>query len=368
MGQGVLRRGFLSVAVVVAADAAWHFVAATQGPADPFAFFGPTVNVTAKDRQRLDNGEAVVRILPGGDHDIAVFAAVSTKAGGDRLTAWVQRIEQLKRSAVVRAVGRFSDPPRLEDLDELSLTDDELDKIRTCRPRDCGVKLTASEMTALQRELAVGGGAWKARLQAAFRGVVLARVRAYLAGGHTALPMYDDGRTKRPLEASFAGIIQKSPYLVQRLPELTRRLQQFPRAPIENGETFFYWSTELFGGRPVTSATHVTILASDEPALPVVLVAGKQIMATHYMNGSLTITAILRGRPGGPNYLVTLNRSEVDVLGGFFGGFVRLVIERRVKSEASDLLQGLRNRLEAGPPGPALAYPDDGPGPTRRPG
>jgi hypothetical protein len=71
------------------------------------------------------------------------------------------------------------------------------------------------------------------------------------------------------------------------------------------------------------------------------------------MNGSLALTAIV-GEPGSYNYLAYLNRSDVDVVRGFFGGVVRLIVERRLKTEASDVLQGLRDRLERGDP-PVIA-------------
>ena len=67
----------------------------------------------------------------------------------------------------------------------------------------------------------------------------------------------------------------------------------------------------------------MSILRSDEPGLADALVAGKEIFATHYVNASLGLTAIVRGEPGGPNYLAYVNRSEVDMLGGMFGGLVR---------------------------------------------
>ena len=85
-------------------------------------------------------------------------------------------------------------------------------------------------------------------------------------------------------------------------------------------------------------------------AQPDALVAGKQIFATHYMNGALALTAIVGGGPGSRRYLAYLNRSEVDVLGGFLGGLVRWIVERRLKSEASEVLQGLRRRIERGLP------------------
>jgi len=117
-------------------------------------------------------------------------------------------------------------------------------------------------------------------------------------------------------------------------------------------ESFTYWSKEQLAGKPVVSATHVSILRSGrDDVLPDVLVAGQQIFTSHYINGSLALTAVLRGPVGSHNYLAYLNRTDVDSLGGFFGGMVRWFAERRVKAEASTVLQGLRRRLESGEPG-----------------
>jgi hypothetical protein len=79
-------------------------------------------------------------------------------------------------------------------------------------------------------------------------------------------------------------------------------------------------------------------------------VAGKGIFATHYVNASLGLTAILRGSPGSPNYLAYVNRSDVDMAGGVLGGLVRVFMERRLKKEAATVLLGLRQRLESGDP------------------
>ena len=73
---------------------------------------------------------------------------------------------------------------------------------------------------------------------------------------------------------------------------------------------------------------------------------------SRYVNASLGITVILRGGSGAGNYLVYLNPSEVDVLGGMFGGLVRWLVQRRLKADAANVLQGLRRRLESGEPPP----------------
>jgi len=74
------------------------------------------------------------------------------------------------------------------------------------------------------------------------------------------------------------------------------------------------------------------------------VVAGKQFFATHYSKGALSLTCLTRGAS---RYLVYLNRSEVDVLGGFFGPIKRAVLNGRVQRDAAAVLEGLRARLEA---------------------
>jgi uncharacterized protein with PIN domain len=74
------------------------------------------------------------------------------------------------------------------------------------------------------------------------------------------------------------------------------------------------------------------------------------VFATHYIDASLSVTAIVGDRSTAQRYMAYLNRSDVDVLGGFWGGMVRRVLERRLRSEAPAILQTLRRRLESGDP------------------
>ncbi len=333
---------------IAAALASLPVTGSTQERADPFAFFSPTVTLTASEQQGLAQGQPLVKVLPADAHEIAVAAIVPTTADSERLVTWVRHIEQLKKSPAVLAIGRFSTPPVLADLNALTVSDEDLTAMRSCRPNSCDVKLTTPEITQVQQENAAAGADWKRRLTDAFRRLVLKRVETYMAGGHPALGQYSDGNATRPLHATFSAFLKRSPYLTQKLPRFTEYLERYPQPAPPEVQSFFYWSTERVGGKPATVAVHVSIWR--EPASGRAVVAGKQIMATHYMNGSLNVMTILPGTAGGPNYLVTVNRSEVDVLSGVFGGVARMVAERRVRSEAAQVLQGLRQRLESGGP------------------
>jgi hypothetical protein len=320
--------------------------------ADPFAFFRPSVTITAGDRRALDRGDRIARVLPGASGRVGVFAAVRVEIDGDRLVAWMREIAALKKSPYVLGIGRFSDPPRLEDLDDLTLDDQDLSAIRRCRPGDCDLKLAGPEIEFLQRAVLHSAEDWKPAAQAAFRQVVLQRVQRYLAGGHAALDGYEDKDGPVSLEERFSSVLGEARFLTDGLPQFADYLGRYPHARMDTVESFVYWSKERLAGKPIVSATHVSILRSSDSTLPDALVAGKGIFATHYMNASLGITAVLRGDSGSPNYLAYFNRSDTDVVRGIFGGLVRVFLERRLKNEASEVLLGLRRRLESGDPKP----------------
>jgi len=99
------------------------------------------------------------------------------------------------------------------------------------------------------------------------------------------------------------------------------------------------------------SVTHVGIVqtASDR-RLPAVLVAGKQIYATHYVEGGLGLTMIVSDGSTDTSYLVYVNRSQVGFLRGWFGRLVQNMLEGRLQREAPLVVGALRARLESGAP------------------
>jgi hypothetical protein len=313
---------------------------------DPFAFFGSMVSITAEDRRQLDRDQPIARILPGKDLELGVFATIPVAADGDRLIGWMRRIEALKKSEYVLAIGRFSDPPRLSDLSGLALDESELDQIRSCKPGDCGLKLYAVEMNELQRAVERDAANWKIAVQSAFRTIVLNRIRAYLSG--RSQPPYADRKTLVSPDERFDALVAHSPFLVNRMPALAAHLRTSAHAPYPGAESFVYWSKERFAGKPMISATEMTIVRRYEPGVPEAIVTGKQIFGTHYVNASLAVTAIVPGPSSTQRYLAYVNRSEIDVLGGPLRSVTRWAIEHRFKAEAAGVLQELRKRLEQG--------------------
>ena len=84
--------------------------------------------------------------------------------------------------------------------------------------------------------------------------------------------------------------------------------------------------------------------------LPAIIVVGKQIFATHYIEAGLGLMMVVTDAATGAPYLAYINRSQVDILRGFFGRFLRGGFEDRVTTQAPQIIRGLRTRLESGAP------------------
>ena len=263
-------------------------VLAMASPIDPFAFFQPSLTITADDRSRMDEGDPVAHVMASKDPEVGVWAAVRVNIDGDRLVSWMQRIEELKQSTYVLAIGRFSDPPRLDDLADLSLDEEDVSDLAACRPAHCDFKLSATEMTALQHAADQPG-----TLQQRFHQVVLDRVKAYLSGGR--IGPYADTASEIWPGLEFDTLLDHSPFLTMRASSFAGSLRGERRASMPGVESFLYWSKESLGGKPIISVTDLRILRGDDASRPEVIVAGKQIFATHYVNASLGVTALVRG-------------------------------------------------------------------------
>jgi hypothetical protein len=333
-------------ASLVAATAVWSaLLHAGDRTVQPFAFLAPATQMEAFDAAGLEDGDVLIKVLPARGRELAVVAATPTTAPPDRLIAWMRRIEVMQRGRYVPDVARFSTPPRLEDLDALTLDDTDFEDIRNCRPGDCGLKLSGAEIRRLRQHLDRHPG-WERAVEDEFRGAVLERARRYLAEGDFGLPLHEDDSASVAADIRFAALMDHLGLVSPRLPGVAGYLTGYPRVDHPDVvDSFLYWSRETVGFKPITSITHLTLMRSDTPGMPRALAISKQVYANHYKDGAVAVTAIA-GSPARP-YLVYALRSDVDVLDGVFGGLVRRVIERRVHEEAPAVLNALRVRLES---------------------
>jgi hypothetical protein len=101
--------------------------------------------------------------------------------------------------------------------------------------------------------------------------------RLTCTGGNIALGEYSDKGYKLRLADEFQSILQPAPYMYGYAAEFQKYLQEFPNSRPTYIETFFYWSKEKFGLKPVISVTHVTVYKQSQVYGEDVLIASKGI-------------------------------------------------------------------------------------------
>jgi hypothetical protein len=324
-------------------------IASEPGASGPFAFFEPTVRISAAEQRTLDAGDVVVRTLGSDEGHLAFFAAARLKTGPDALIEWTRAIDELKRGPNVIAVGRFSDDVADTDLDQLSLEEGEIDALKRCRGTSCDFKFAASEIAQLQAALRVAGADWRGAAQREFRRILIGRVRLHRDRGLLALPPYADHGGRMSVGQAFSAMTARSPYLTQAFPDIVNALVAPRRTGAPERDAFYYWSRDRYGaGKTVVTVTYVRLLRS-QGAAPQAIAVSTQLYASHYVDGALGVTAVVCDVLTSC-YLAYVNRTRVDLLGGVFGGLKRAVIEGRMESDGPALMREVRRRLESGRP------------------
>jgi hypothetical protein len=303
------------------------------------------------ERSKAAAGSAVLTVVPARGRDLAVYGVVRTAAGPDRLVEWTRAIEQLYQGRFAPALGRFSDPPQLADLTWLTLDEEDVNDLRACRAGACGVKLSAEEMERIRQAATSGGPEWRPAVQDAFRRVLLRRAQEYLASGLGGSLPYEDHRQAESPHAEFEEVAARIGFDELYDPRVMSYLRAYPLVHGSDIESFLYWSKEtLGGGKPIVSVTHVAVFRTFGEQTADVVIAARQVFATHYLTGSLSLTAIAAGAGGTPGHLIYIRRARTDSFDGPFGKLVRHVVERRIRADGPPVLETLRRKLEGGTP------------------
>lgn len=341
---------FLSGILFAAATLNCAGEALAQGNnAEPHAFLQKYLGFTSSELAALDRGKVVSKIPQTADRsDVATLGVTRLSVPTEVFLEKFRDIVSFKRSAYVLQIGKFSTVPSLEDLQGLTFDENDFRDLRWCRVGACDLKLPADTINRLLKEINWSSPQARQQVDALLRQTIMNYVNAYLRGGHTALSDYHDSSSPVRPANEFRALLNQSPYLSDYAPEFYRYLAEYPRTRLPGSEDFIYWSKEKFGYKPVITLYHVTIYKHRLGNAESVMIASRQIFATHYYEASLGLT-ILANRPGDPGaYFLYLNRTRINALRGWAGRLMRPFLQRELLSSTEKLLGQLRQRLESG--------------------
>lgn len=297
------------------------------------------VGFSSHDIERIGRGEIVSRTIDSDGSAVALAVAGTIAVPPTFYLERFRDIESFKKTEEVQQIGRFGSPPAAADMATMTLDQEDIDDLRSCRVGGCGLKLDRRGIEAMARR--------DTRVEtasAALREHLAAYTQRYLKSGNSALMEYHDSSPPGRITEQLHAISTRTPYL-RRWPALFDAVFSFNGTLPSGLEDFVYWSREKVGPRPVVSVTHAIITP---PREGVAIVATKQLYVSHYGRASLGVTILLdKGTPAAPRMrIIYQNRSRVDVFGGILGPLKRPLVRSRARESAERMMNGLKVRLE----------------------
>jgi hypothetical protein len=305
---------------------------------------------TAAEIASLDNGTVIARVMPGGvETEVFTVAAVKVRSTRAQTLSYYGKMIAYVDGQVTKAFGRFSNPPALADVAALSLDADDIGRIKNCKPRDCDIRIGATAINTLRASIDWNAPDATAQVNARMRQALVDYVGAYMKNGNAALVTYNDRSEPVSAREEWRGILATSPYFRQYGSALHDYLEQYPRASLAGAKDVVYWIKEDYSGlSPVISVVHGVIY--EDPARPDrVVVAQKQLYASHYYDGSLALATLVSPPAAGgapATYLIYANRSRGDLLKGGFGGLKSRIARDQAKKSAEQTLGTIKMVLE----------------------
>src|SRR4030095_4183113 len=293
----------------------------------------------------LERGEPVAKLIPSNDpREVAVCGVIKIPSDPETALKAFQLSLSLKQNSILQS-GKFTNPPRIEDLASLTLSDDDIADLKTCAVGDCKLRLSAAMIHSFQKSIDWNAIDYKERANHLFRLMIVEYVTTYLQRGDAALIEYADQNPRVPLAREQESLLTNLLYVNDTAPELVRHLKAFPRStvPVEHSLS---WAKINFGLKPVLVITDVSTYRSDVDGVQQVLVLSKQIYANHYFDASLSLTAAIADQTRAKSDLLYVNHSRVGALAGSFSKFKHKMVEGRVTEDLKSLLGLARLNLD----------------------
>jgi hypothetical protein len=298
-------------------------------------------------------GQAFAKNLHSRNADeIFVFGAVYIKATPESYVKFARDFDRLRSFPGYLAIGQFSDPPQLSDLQALTLDSQDRKELQECKPGDCKIQLPASSIEEVHQSVDWSDPNAQQVLDEFVRKKMLEHVTAYQQQGNEVLGVYNDKRNPTLVPEQFKYMLSYSQALPKYLPDFYAYLLQYPAAKPPAAENSFYWARVKFGLKPTVRMVHVLTLRGDSDVAPAYVIAEKQIYSSHYFQTALDLTFCVRDDSDPKStgfYLVKTMGSEQTGLTGFKGSIVRKVATDRSASSLQKSLATIKDALEHAP-------------------
>lgn len=319
--------------------------------AEPFKFFREYIGLDDEQISAIRNGKAIAKILDSPTADqVFVFGSVYINSTPERYLKLAADIDALRKLPNYLAIQKFSDPPKLADLERFTLEEEDFKQLKDCKAGHCEVQLPSEAMEEFQRTLEWSAPDAAEQANHVAQQMALQALLNYKQGGNAALGTYRDKNHPEAVAETFSSLLSRSKALPVYLPELPRYLLDYPNAESKDIESEFYWEKVNFGLKPTLRMIQAVIYRGKSPGEPAYAVAVKQLYASHYFETALDLTVCVKDteRPDHAGfYLITMKGSQQAGLTGLKGSIVRKVAVDKTRSSLERALVSIKKKLES---------------------
>ena len=342
--RGLIRVSVLGVILIGRYGIAQ--AAAGEPAAEVEKFFREFVGLTDDQIRDVHAGRAIAKILESRTPDeVFVFGAVYINSAPQRYLSLVSDLDALRKVPSFVALGEFSNPPQIADLDGFVLDEKDLDELKHCRPAHCEVQLPAEAIEKFQHSVDWTAPDSSAQGNRLAQQMALEALLRYQEGGNIALGTYRDKSHPTAVAETFASLLAWMKALPTYLPDLHRYLLDYPNAASNEIRSKFYWEKVNFGLKPTLRIVQAIVYSGTSLDKPAYAVAVKQLYASHYFETALDLTVCASDKNG--FYLITIKGSQQAGLTGFKGGIVRKVAVDKTRSSLQKALATYKEKLES---------------------
>jgi hypothetical protein len=343
MGMIILFRLFVLIAGI-------SITCFSQSSPDLSTYFKKYIGLSEEQIRLIRSNEGFAKTLPSRvPEEIFVFGAIYIHAKPETYVTLSQDFDRRRNVPGYPAIGEFSSPPQLSDLQGFALGSDEIMSLKTCERGKCPIQMPASSIEKLRRTIDWSSPNVVERINRSLRETMLDRLSAYQREGNRILGAYNDKEPPADIAAQFEYLLSYSKAMPQYLPAFYKYLLSYPQGKPLNVEDSFYWAKVDFGLKPTLRLVHVVTMRGDADSNIAYVIAEKQLYASHYFRTALDMAFCISDSPD-PNhpgfYLIKTLGSEQAGLTGFKGSIVRKVALSRSASSLQKSLAAIKAALE----------------------
>jgi hypothetical protein len=140
-----------------------------------------------------NKGSRFVKLLPIQDkREVAVCGVVNLQVSTDAFLKSFRESMVRKSNPAILEIGSFSSEPTLNDLQELTFENRDIEDLKECVVGNCKLKLSAAMIERLHSEVDWTAGDYRIQATQLLKLMLLEYVRDYLRRGDIALIEYSD--------------------------------------------------------------------------------------------------------------------------------------------------------------------------------